>query len=115
MRADSINSLGILFMYWRIMKMLTAEAMNGMMSDRYELVHLSWLIKMNKGTRINWNGIIVEPSMTKNSAFLPRKRYLAKPKPARDEVNRTARVLMIATAMLLPYHAENGQSLNSRA
>src|SRR5688572_26499289 len=101
MRAASIISDGMLMINCRIRKIPKAGAINGIVSDQYESVHPNWLMKIKSGTRINWKGIIVEPSSRINRGRLPLKRYLANPNPASDVKNSCAIVRKAETTKLL--------------
>lgn len=92
----------------RIMKMPNAGATQGTTRAKYGVVRCALATMMNNGTTITANGTASELNMVLNRILLPRKRYLAKGKPASAHSTTEAAVAMIATTVLVSNHLQNG-------
>jgi hypothetical protein len=58
-------------------------------------------IRLYRGIRPTWKGIIIEPIRSRKSPRLPRNWYLPKPKPPRELKKRASRVKEVETKRLL--------------
>ncbi len=90
------------------MKMPKAGATQGTTRAKYGVVKWALATMMNSGTTITANGTASELNMMVNRAFLPRKRYLAKAKPASAHSRTEATVEMRATTVLVSSQLQNG-------
>src|SRR5207248_7389797 len=99
-RAASINSVGSAeTRYWRMKKTPKALAAAGRMSAwRWSAQPNHWAIMMYSGMMPNWVGTIIVAITVPSRAPRPRKRSLAKAKPASDEVSTTEIVTIEATS-----------------
>ncbi len=108
-RAASMSSSGrASWRYCVIQKTPKALTALGTMTAQRLPIQPSWLMTMKSGTIPSWVGTAIV-AMTKTSSPLrPRKRSLAKAKPAIAEKSTTSSATVPLTRMLLPRAFQNG-------
>ncbi len=114
-RADSISSSGrASTRYWRMKNTPKAETRAGTMTAQTDPVHPSLAIMMNSGMTPSWVGIAKVATTKTISASRPRKRSLAKAKPARVEKKTTEAVTTEETSTLLSSAFQNSTVSKTR-